>query len=438
MSPLNPHRANFGAPSLTRALSAGPALAARLIVRAGLVGALLAALPANATDDVAVPPKFEVGPIPQSILDVKTDNDFIYDTVKTIAPEIGGYDDVFLNEDETVAYTTGRDGWIWKVDLKTEKAERFVDVPVMAAGLHHIPGEATKIITTNSRRGGQQYPEGEEVGLYTLDLATKEVTALVTRVPHYDDPTEPTVIPIDQQERVRVDSLDDSNSRPLAITNDAAVSADGKRVYFTESYVTDGATMGGPGSIATVVMLGNSGRLWMYDFEDQTVGLVGAGYAFTDGILMEADADGDGIEDSVLMTDNVRFQLHRLHLSGDRAGESEVLWKDLPGLGDGMRRDSKGRIWVTFIAERSPQLDYAHMNPEVKPFLMKHPQLISMAPTNSILLLSPDASTPLWFTSHYQTRVTSIAAVTPGKAGLYLSNFSESTPGLHRIDIPLE
>jgi hypothetical protein len=103
-----------------------------------------------------------------------------------------------------------------------------------------------------------------------------------------------------------------------------------------------------------------------------------------------------------------------------------------------MRRDPKGRIWVTFIAERSPQLDYAHMNPEVKPFLMKHPQLISMAPTNSILLLSPDASTPLWFTSHYQTRVTSIAAVTPGKAGLYLSNFSESTPGLHRIDIPLE
>ena len=69
---------------------------------------------------------------------------------------------------------------------------------------------------------------------------------------------------------------------------------------------------------------------------------------------------------------------------------------------------------------------------------MKHPQLISLAPTNSLLLLSPDASTPLWFTSHYQTRVTAIAAVTPGKSGLYLSNFSEKTPGLHRIDSPLK
>jgi sugar lactone lactonase YvrE len=387
-------------------------------------------------DAQQIPPKFIVGPIPQSIIDVKTDNDFIYDTVKTIAPEIGGYDDVLLEEDKGIAYTTGRDGWIWKVDLKKETGERFVDVPVMAAGLHRIPGEKTKIITTNSRRGGGTYPEGEKVGLYTLDLATKEVTALVTRVPLSTDPAKPTVYATDKQNRVRVDSLDESNSRLLAICNDAGVSADGKRVYFTESYVVDGATMGGPAAIGTIIMLGNTGNLWMYDAEDQTVGLVGHGYAFTDGILMEGD--GKGPEESVLLTDNVRFELHRVHVAGDRAGESEVLWKDLPGLADGMRRDSKGRIWVTFIAERGPQLTWAHANPEVKPFLMKHPQLISIAPTNSLLLLSPDASTPLWFTSHYQTRVNGIAALTPGKAGLYLANFSDKTPGLHRIDSPLK
>ena len=48
--------------------------------------------------DQEITPKFEVGPIPQSILDVETHGDFIYDTVKTIAPEIGGYDDVLLKE----------------------------------------------------------------------------------------------------------------------------------------------------------------------------------------------------------------------------------------------------------------------------------------------------------------------------------------------------
>jgi hypothetical protein len=136
--------------------------------------------------DQQVTPKFEVGPIPQSILDVKTDGDFVCDTVVTIAPELEGYDDVLLEEEQGIAYATGRDGWIWKVDLNAGTAEHFVDVPVMAAGLHRIPGEKTKVITTNSRGPGT-YPESDKVGLYSLDLATKEVTALVVRVPHSAD-----------------------------------------------------------------------------------------------------------------------------------------------------------------------------------------------------------------------------------------------------------
>jgi len=166
-------------------------LAGLMIVTAiGLTSAPISIVAQGVQQDQPIPPKFDVGPVPRSIIDVKTDGDFIYDTVKTIAPEIGGYDDVLLEEDTGIAYTTGRDGWIWKVDLKRGKGKRFVDVPVMAAGLHRIPREKTRIITTNSRRGGQTYPENEKVGLYTLDLATREVTALVTRVPHSGGPLE--------------------------------------------------------------------------------------------------------------------------------------------------------------------------------------------------------------------------------------------------------
>ena len=103
-----------------------------------LTSAPISVVAQDAQQDQQIPPKFDVGPIPQSILDVKTKGDFIYDTVHTIAPELEGYDDVLLEEDLGIAYATGRDGWIWKVDLKTGKAERFVDVPVMAAGLHRI------------------------------------------------------------------------------------------------------------------------------------------------------------------------------------------------------------------------------------------------------------------------------------------------------------
>ncbi len=115
-------------------------LAGLMIVTAiVLTSAPISVVAQGAQQDQQIPPKFDVGPIPQSILDVKTEGDFIYDTVHTIAPELEGYDDVLLEEDLGIAYATGRDGWIWKVDLKTEKAERFVDVPVMAAGIHRIP-----------------------------------------------------------------------------------------------------------------------------------------------------------------------------------------------------------------------------------------------------------------------------------------------------------
>ena len=118
-----------------------------------LAGAQTPVIAQSTAGDRHIPPKFVVGPIPQSILDVKTDRDFIYDTVKTIAPELDGYDDVLLDEEQGLAYATGRDGWIWKVDLKTEKAEHFVDVPVMAAGIHLLPGEASKVVLSCSRSG---------------------------------------------------------------------------------------------------------------------------------------------------------------------------------------------------------------------------------------------------------------------------------------------
>jgi hypothetical protein len=64
--------------------------------------------------------------------------------------------------------------------------------------------------------------------------------------------------------------------------------------------------------------------------------------------------------------------------------------------------------------------------------------LLSLPPITSLLLLSPDASTPLWYTEHFQTRVNDIAAITPGKSGLYVAHYSDKTPGLHRIDNPVD
>ena len=206
-------------------------------------------------NDQQIPAKFIVGEIPQSILDVKTERDYIDETTKTIAPEIVGYDDIVVHEDSGLAYLTGRDGWMWKVDLKTGEAERFVDVPLMPAGAHQFPGDNDEIIITCSRRGGGIYPENEQPGVYKLNVATKKVTPLILRVPKTEDVSAQTTYS-PTEKRFKLSELNNTNSRPIALANDAAISADGKRIYFTESYVVDGATMGGINSLYQVVMLG--------------------------------------------------------------------------------------------------------------------------------------------------------------------------------------
>jgi sugar lactone lactonase YvrE len=117
-------------------------------------------------------------------------------------------------------------------------------------------------------------------------------------------------------------------------------------------------------------------------------------------------------------------------------GKVDIIWKDLPGLVDGFHRDVEGRIWVSIIQVRTPQLVYIHANPEVKPMIMKHPQLITPLDSTAILVLSSDAAKPLWYTEHPQTKVTSIPSAITGKNGVYLANFSAKTPGLHRMDNP--
>ena len=409
-------------------------LAGLMIVAAIVFGcASMSTVDKAAKNDQQIPPKFIIGKISQSILDVKTKGDHIGDTTKTVAPNISGYDDVVLYEHLGLAYLTGRDGWMWKVDLKAGKAEHFVDVPLMPAGAHQFPGDENVIIITCSRRGGGTYPKDEHPGVYRLNVATKEVTPLITRVPKTEKVSAQTVYG-PTEKRFKLSEMDDTNSRPIALANDASISADGKRIYFSESYVVDGATMGGIKSLYQMIMLGTTGRMWMLDTENQTVSLIANGFTFTDGVLVEESQSGP--EKTVLLADNARFQIHRIHLSGSKVGKVDIIWKDLPGLVDGFHRDVEGRIWVSIIQVRTPQLVYIHANPEVKPMIMKHPQLIAPLDSTAILVLSSDASKPLWYTEHPQTKVTSIPSAITGKNGVYLANFSAKTPGLHRMDNP--
>ncbi len=405
---------------------------------AGLVWWMETAPPAH----LRIAEPYSMGAIPEAIVAVTDTRDPIGETVETFANGIPGYDDIVLQEALGRAWVTGRDGWIWRVDLETGEAQRFVDAPLMAAGARMLPGDDNTLCFCASHLHGETYPSDEAVGLYGLTLDTREVFPIVLRVPNppkvreADEGREGTVYPPDSRLRLDVRAMDVYNSRAIAFCNDFDISDDGQRFYFSEPFAYEGASMGG-GAMGEAITLGKNGRLWLFERSNHTSALIAQGYNFVDGVLLEAGDDGR--EQSVLVTETTKFRVLRYYLEGERAGEDEVVWEYLPSMPDGLTRGPDGTIWIGMIKQRTPVITWAHANPWVKPLMLRLPLEALPVPTvTGVLALSPDASTPLWYAEHEGVRIHDIAAAIPGRDQVYLANFSDAMPGVHRIPYPIE
>jgi sugar lactone lactonase YvrE len=362
------------------------------------------------------------------------------DVVKTtstrIAPSLPGYDEVILFEDEGIAYATGIDGWIWKIDLSAGRASKFVDVPLMAAGARKAPGNADRVYFCASRLYGETYPQSERVGLYQLDLQSKRITPLVLEVPKVDDiGGKPKVYPKNSGPVLNQPLVANDAARPVAFCNDLAVSADGQRIYFTEPFSYGSPSMGGGGTYREAVSLGQNGLVWRYDFAKDAVFLVAQNFSFPDGILVE----GNGLEpeQSLLVAETIKFQIQRMFLDGVRAGQNELVQQNLPAMPDGLDRDARGNIWIGMIKQRSDTVDWIHRNPWIKPLLLRLPStMMPVSRETSYMALSPDAGTPLFYSVHDGSVLSEISVVIPGKDRLFLATVGEDTKGLYRVPYP--
>ena len=382
-----------------------------------------------------IAPPYEMGDVPPRLAAVQSETDYIADTVETLAREIPGYDELILQEDQGRAFAMASDGWIWIVDLESGSAERFVDAPLMAAGGRIVPGDDDRICFCSSYLSGQTYPEDERPGLYELRISTKEITTLLLRVPLPPADTQEGVVFVGEDRKpLAISDMNDRNSRAIAFCNDLDISADGQRIYFSEPFSYAGASMGA-GAIDEAISLGNNGRLWVLDRDAETAALVAQNFTFIDGVLLEPA--GDPKETSVLVAEATRFRVLRLFLNGDRAGEYDVLWENLPAVPDGLDRDAKGRIWLGLIKERSGLLTWAHANPWIKPLMLRIPLSILPIPEATAFMgMNSDASEVLFYTLHDGAQVRDISVVVPGKDHLYLACFNPERPGLHRVPYP--
>ena len=373
---------------------------------------------------------------PRSVVSVTPDQDFILEALLRDISELPPYDEVVLVDDEKRAIVTAVDGWFWEVDLTTGTARQFLDAPLMPAGARLSPVNDRVIYFCSSRLYGVDYPVEDRVGLYQMDIDTKLVTPLVLDVPLVSGMGEaPKVYTAANAPRINNSNLEQHEFREFKFCNDLDVSADGRRIYFTEPFSYGEPSMGGGGTYREAISLGRNGLVWKYDLDTNETSLVSQNFTFPDGVLVETNAEGG--EDSILIAETVKFRIVRMFISGDRAGSYETLWENLPAMPDGMDRDSQGRIWVGMLKQRSNAVTWIHNNPWIKPLLLRLPSsVMPISPKTSILGLSADASEAIFYSEHDGSKITDISVVIPGKNHLYLATVGDASRGLYKVPYP--
>jgi len=342
-------------------------------------------------------------------------------SLETFPSTVPRFDDAVLLPGGNAALVTATDGRIWRVDLTTHAGEPFVDPPLMAYGIHLAPDNPNHVYFCASRSYSASTTD-ERVGLYRLLLDTKTVEPVVLDVPATDLTNERPVVYADGDSRApELRPGSDTARRALIVCDNLAVSADGKRIYFSEPFDYTNAST--DDALDEAIALAPNGRLWRYDVETGATRLVAEGFHFINGVLCDLHP-GQPREESVLVTQTSAFRLTRFYVAGPRAGTAEIVLDGLTGLDDGMDRDAEGRIWLALFSHRSRFLTWVHEHAWIKPLLMRIPvQLLMNLPQQTgVLVVSPDGRTPLYAALYDGEVLASIASAVASPAGVYLAN----------------
>ncbi|XDD46356.1 SMP-30/gluconolactonase/LRE family protein [Leptospira sp. WS39.C2] len=382
------------------------------------------------TNNIKIGNAYQLGKVPDSIVHVTRQDPFL-NNLNVSFPDLPGHDDLIFDNKNQIAFASGMDGWIWKLDFKTKSAEAWVKTPVNPAGLQFSNKSNESILACASRLGGEKYDTTSEVGLYEINIKNKSVTPLVLRLPKLESTEFETVYPESKRPTYSLPNLNEKNGRPFSLCNDLTVSKDGNRIYISEPFESTNAAMGS-GAVPEAIGLYPHGKLWMFDRKRNTVSLVMNGFTFVDGIIIADHTTSK--EESVIITETTKFRIIKAYINGKEEGKFEVLFENLPGLADGLERDSKGRIWVGIIKPRSGLINFVHNNPWIKPLLLSIPQkVLPIAKKTGILLLDPSGKNALYYVMHDGSKIKDISVVVPNLDTLYFPTFDKSSKGLFSI-----
>ena len=156
---------------------------------------------------------------------------------------------------------------------------------------------------------------------------------------------------------------------PFGFTDDVDIASDGT-IYFTdastrwriEDYRSD------------LIEHIPYGRLLAFDPETKQTRVIKDKLYFANGVAVSPD------QSFVLVNETSEYRIQKVWISGEKAGQSEILMDNLPGFPDGISSNGKGIFWVAFPSKRKEIIDNLADKPFVRKMIMRLPESLQPAP----------------------------------------------------------
>jgi hypothetical protein len=211
---------------------------------------------------------------------------------------------------------------------------------------------------------------------------------------------------------------------PLGCTNDLDIAADGT-IYFTDASskfpLTD--------FTADILEHGPNGRFLAYDPKTKTTRTLLRDLSFANGVAVSPD------QSFVLVVETAAYRIHRLWLTGPKAGQTEIFIDNLPGFPDGLSSNGRDKFWLALVTPRDTLLDKLLPHPFLRKIVARLPKLLQPAPKrySFVLGLDPNGRVIDNLQDGSPDCYAEIANVVEHQGSLYFGTIGERTVGRHRL-----
>jgi len=166
----------------------------------------------------------------------------------------------------------------------------------------------------------------------------------------------------------------------FGFTDDVDVASDG-RIYFSDASSKFGPAMKARDDI---MEHGGHGRLLRYDPKSGQTEVLLDGLQFANGVALSRN------EDFVLVNETGSYRITRYWLSGERAGQHDVFFANLPGIPDGISANGRGTFWVALFSPRNALLDGMSDKPFLRKVAFRLPGILQPQPAHHGFVLGLD------------------------------------------------